>query len=194
MLAGRRGTDGGLSEVSDGDLTGTGGGGGVTTFGRVVAGEEHDVPPEAVEGLDDAKLAAALASPFSAATATGSAASDPKAPSVFADSESAGLLEGGWCIADEKVDLVGMIGIDVAATTVPGKGVAADTYVEWMCGRSVVFGSGVVDRSEDDRELLIGSVGGGGETGTGRGFGIGGKSSLSASSERRPPEFAPLPS
>lgn len=53
MLAGRRGTGGGLSEVSDGDLKGTGGwGGGVTMVGRVVAGEEHDVPTDAVEGLD----------------------------------------------------------------------------------------------------------------------------------------------
>lgn len=78
MLAGRRGTGGGLSEVSDGDLTGTGGGGGVRTVGRVVAGEEHDVPTDAVEGLDDATLAVACASTFSAAM-TGSAAPEPRA-------------------------------------------------------------------------------------------------------------------
>lgn len=178
MLAGRRGTGGGLSEVSevsDGDLTGTGGGGGgVTTVGRVVAGEEHDVPADAVEGLD-ATLAIAWASAFSAAARTG------RARGVFADSEGAWLLEGDWFVAGD--------------TAAPGKGLATgDTYAEWMGGRCVRFGSGVVDRSEDDRELVIGLLGGGGETGIGRGFGIGGKSSLLVSSGRAAPALAPLPS
>lgn len=57
---------------------------------------------------------------------------------MFADSESAGLLEDGWGVADRKVDLVGTVGIDAPATTPPGKGVAAaDTYAEGMSGRCV---------------------------------------------------------